>query len=132
MNLHRILKRARPLLVAVAVAAVVTSATTVIVLACGPFLRDLETVRTLHPAQIEQFEKGEMGVVRPRFARRYLVHAYRSFSGRPPLVLGAAAPRPNRDAIVLDAPSTAFEQWIAERDSVLGPNPANAERDSAC
>jgi hypothetical protein len=58
---------------------------TAYVLACGPFLTELRTVEVIVPPHIEQYGRGNVGVVRPHFARRYLVQAYRRFAGAPPL-----------------------------------------------
>src|SRR5262245_35269365 len=104
-NLRR---NARLSIVAFVSAAAVAAATTVYVIACGGLLYDLETVRVLYPAQIELFEQGEVGVVRPRLARRYLVQAYRSFSGRPPLVVTPATTK----AKAANDRSDPFEEWI--------------------
>jgi hypothetical protein len=60
----------------------------VYVLACGPFVEEIPTVAVVEPANLTTYAKGELGVVRPRLARRYLVQAYRVLSGRPPLPLG--------------------------------------------
>jgi hypothetical protein len=73
---------------ALAFAAVATSVTAIL-LACGPFLTDLVPVMSIEPAHQEAFDRGQMGVVRPRFARRYLVQAYRRFSAKPPLAQAA-------------------------------------------
>ncbi len=59
-------------------------------IACGPFLTDLDTVTAVRPANEIAFTRGEIGVVRPHLARRYLVHAYRTLSGRPASVREAA------------------------------------------
>jgi hypothetical protein len=56
------------------------------VLACGPFVNDLLPIETVRPADLDAYAtRGEIGIVRPRFARRYLVQAYRRMSGREPL-----------------------------------------------
>jgi hypothetical protein len=68
---------------AVAGIVAVAGTTAVWLLACGPFLNDLKTTGTIAPAHLDRFARGELAVVRPRFARRYLVHAYRRMNGRP-------------------------------------------------
>jgi hypothetical protein len=100
----------------VAIAAVLAAATTAYVLACGPFLTELKSVETVVPPHLEQYGRGNVGVVRPHFARRYLVQAYRRFSGMPPLPnVVARAPVSSRRA----APSP-LEAWERERNTVLG------------
>ena len=61
------------------------AATTAYVLACGPFLTEYRAIETIRPAHPDAYASGSVGVVRPRFARRYLVQAYRRFSGLEPL-----------------------------------------------
>ena len=108
-------RNARLLIVAAVSAAAVATATTVYVIACGGPIYDLVTVNVVHPAEVERFEKGDVGVVRPRLARRYLAQAYRSFSGRPPLVVAA----PPKSTPATNRPDP-FEEWIGARDRVLG------------
>jgi hypothetical protein len=71
----------RTLIAATAAAA----ATTAYVLACGPFLTEYRAIETIKPAHPDAYTRGNVGIVRPRFARRYLVQAYRRFSGLEPL-----------------------------------------------
>ena len=63
----------------------VAVAGTAVVLACGPFFTDLRTVREGAPADRTRYARGELGVVKPTFARRYLVQAYRTLGGVAPL-----------------------------------------------
>jgi hypothetical protein len=63
------------------------------VLACGPFVEEIPTVAVVQPANLAAYARGDVGVVRPRLARRYLVQAYRVLSGLPPLE-AAIAPLP--------------------------------------
>ena len=56
-----------------------------VVLACGPFLVELKTVETIRPADLDRYARGEIGIVRPRFARLFLVQAYRRLNGVAPL-----------------------------------------------
>jgi hypothetical protein len=65
--------------------AAICAGVTAALLACGPFLTDLVTVQTLDPPHRIAYARGDLGVVRPRFARKYLVQAYRRLTGRPPL-----------------------------------------------
>ncbi|HSE30781.1 MAG TPA: hypothetical protein VLA93_04300 [Pyrinomonadaceae bacterium] len=49
--------------------------------ACGPFALDTIFVFTVHPAHpLENFARGDLGVVQPSYARSYLVVAYRHLS----------------------------------------------------
>ena len=59
---------------ALAIAASGTAA----VLACGPFFTDLLTVKRSSPADRARYARGDLGVVKPTFERRYLVQAYRA------------------------------------------------------
>jgi hypothetical protein len=74
-------RRRRLVTVAAVCGAVVSGVATV--LACGPFLTDLMTVARHEPAYRQPYGRGELGVVKPRFFRRYLVQAYRVFNDRP-------------------------------------------------
>jgi hypothetical protein len=50
--------------------------------ACGPFFTDAIFVYTKHPDfPLENFAAGKLGVLRPSYARSYLVAAYRSLTG---------------------------------------------------
>jgi hypothetical protein len=92
------------------------------VLACGPFLIDLRTVATVYPAHLEQYGRGHLGVVRPHFARRYLVQAYRRFSGQPAL-RNVVPPAP----VSNDPPvPTPLETWQDERAAPLGAEAGGA------
>src|SRR5258707_7744675 len=49
--------------------------------ACGPFFTDAIFAYTKHPDfPLERFAKGQMGVVRPTYARSYLFAAYRNLT----------------------------------------------------
>src|SRR6185295_12956128 len=51
-------------------------------LACGPFTMSAVFAFTIHPEYpLENFARGELGVVRPSYARSYLYVAYRYFAG---------------------------------------------------
>lgn len=89
-------------------------------LACGPWLTEYRAVGIIAPPHGEEFAKGNVGVVRPSFARRYLVQAYRRFSGQtalPNLVTPPAAPNN------LNPPATPVDQWIEWRGGIAGPAP---------
>ena len=77
------------------------------VLACGPFINDILPVETVRPADLTAYnERGALGVVRPQFARRYLVQAYRRMTGRDVL------PAVGRFAQEIDDTATeARKQW---------------------
>jgi len=57
------------------------------VLACGPFLTVMLPVESLRPAQTDPYDRGDLGVVREHFARRYLVQAFRRLSGKPAITV---------------------------------------------
>src|SRR5215204_346553 len=90
-------------------------------LACGPFLVDYPSVTAIHPAHPDSYREGRVGVVRPRFARRYLVQAYRRFTGQP--AIPDLVPRPSLQ--VDPPPETALEQWLAFRRALV----TDAQRD---
>ncbi|HEY0432070.1 MAG TPA: hypothetical protein VGC61_09635, partial [Pyrinomonadaceae bacterium] len=51
-------------------------------LACGPFTISAVFSFTIHPEYpLENFARGELGVVQPSYARSYLYVAYRYFAG---------------------------------------------------
>jgi hypothetical protein len=96
-------------------------------LACGPFLTDLLTVQRIEPAHAEAYANGQLGVVRPKFARKYLLQAYRRLSGRPPLrnsVKRAGASNTGTRS-GSDSP---MEDWFRLADTVLNRPP---DRDRA-
>src|SRR5262249_54445421 len=51
----------------------------------GPYWMDLETVQRIEPAYYEAYGRGQLGVVRQHFARRYLFQAYRVLGGGTPV-----------------------------------------------
>lgn len=103
----------RTLIAATAAAA----ATTAYVLACGPFLTEYRAIDTIKPAHPDTYARGSVGIVRPRFARRYLVQAYRRFSGLEPLP-GLVPPATLIDDSTARALAPA-QQWTAMRASIL-------------
>jgi hypothetical protein len=73
----------------------IAAASTAAVLACGPFFVNLLTGKDGAPIDRAGYARGELGVVKPTFARRYLVQAYRTLGGTPPIaadVLFTATP----------------------------------------
>src|SRR5437667_8267755 len=52
--------------------------------ACGPFFTDAIFIYTKHPDfPLQRFAAGQLGVLRPSYARSYLVAAYRNLIGVP-------------------------------------------------
>src|SRR5260370_18110037 len=52
--------------------------------ACGPFFTDAIFVYTKHPDfPLERFARGQLGVLRPTYARSYLFAAYRNLPNAP-------------------------------------------------
>jgi hypothetical protein len=101
-----------------ALAVFVAVSATGYVLACGPFLTELRTVETVVPPHLDQYGRGSLGVVRPHFARRYLVQAYRRFSGQPPLPNAVPSTLPIKDPGT--PPTPPAEQWQQLRNSLVG------------
>ena len=111
----------RRLLAATVLAA---SAASAYVLACGPFLTEYLSVRRVHPAHSDAYRQGKVGVVRPRFARRYLVQAYRSFTGQPALPqLVQDEPPPD-----ISPAESVVTQWLAFRATVVNDPLAKVRR----
>jgi len=90
-----------------------------VVWTCGPDPAPLPTTTTLDPFDAAAFNRGELGVVRPRFRRANLAMAYRVLGAQPPLRLRAEAP-----AVAATFPEN---RWRKLRDGVLGPSPVPAE-----
>ena len=90
-------------LASVAMAAAGTAA----VWACGPFFTDLLTVQNGAPADASGYARGTLGVVKPTFARRYLVQAYRTIGGLPSRPTPEAA---GNTAAAEQQP--ALQQWV--------------------
>jgi hypothetical protein len=89
------------------------------VLACGPFISDLLPVETVRPGDLNGYAyRGQLGVVRPHFARRYLVQAYRRMTGQEPLrAVGRLKP------FYDEAERDAHQQWTALHVRVAGQTP---------
>jgi hypothetical protein len=85
------------------------------VLACGPYTTEMRTVQTIAPAHPDSYARGSVGVVRPRFARRYLVQAYRRFLDLPPLENAVPSTTPRGAS---SPPGGRLEEWLTFRRSV--------------
>ena len=96
--------------------AVAISTATVVVWACGQFLQDLVTVARVYPAHPEEYARGQLGVVRPTYSRRNLLHAYRVLTGLPP------NPAIVTPLLRTDYPSVYEEsgKWITAAAAALG------------
>jgi len=72
------------------------------------------TVTSTTPASLTEYASGQLGVVRPSFARRHLAQAYRIFSGQAALanLSMPSLPRPP------DTPP--YIAWLTARDRALG------------
>jgi hypothetical protein len=75
------------------------------------FMTVIIPVHSTRPADAGAFAKGSIGVVPPTYARRYLVGAYRRFSGLPTTGLEVGPKLPS------DVDSAA--EWLAARDRIL-------------
>jgi hypothetical protein len=96
---------------------VFAAAATAWLLACGGDPEVMVTVRRIHPGNVEEYLRGDIGVVRPPFARRYLVQAYRRMSGQPPI---PTALRSAEFPGSVETPKE-VEEWVLQRDALLGP-----------
>jgi hypothetical protein len=98
-------------------AAVPLAAFTAIVLACGgEGPGDGPTFVRFSPGEPEKYARGSLGFVKPTFARRYLVQAYRVLSGLPAVRAGAFPTREQRPS-----DDNLSEQWSGLLHQVLGP-----------
>jgi len=92
----------------------------------GPYWTTLDTIQRIEPPHRAEYGRGELGVVRQKFARRYLVQAYRVFSGGSPLPQTAA---PAWELQQLQIPKTTpVEDWTEARDQTLGLTTTPADR----
>jgi hypothetical protein len=94
------------------------------VLACGPFLTILRPVDTIRPGGLAAYDRGDLGVVRPHFARRYLVQAFRRFNGRPAIAVVPVAVPVRVGAYVPEADRGARKAW---RDCIIGDHRRRSE-----
>jgi len=90
-------------------------------LACGPDFISLITVSHSMPTDTAAYGRGELGVVKPTYARRYLVQAYRTLDGLPALPAGAAPTYIDPAQF-----STAFKEWGAIQTRELSATAAAA------
>jgi hypothetical protein len=105
-------------------AVLAATATTAYVLACGPVLVEYRAVQTVIPAHPAAYSRGSVGVVRPLFVRRYLVQAYRRFSGQEglgDLITPLAPPDYSKPA------PTPVEEWMTLRGSIVNAPGVPAE-----
>ena len=98
----------------VACGAAIAAAGTAAVLACGPFFEELVTVSHSMPVDPAAYTRGDLGVVKPTFARRYLVQAYRTLGGLPGLPV-----MPLSNYVEPAQYSAPFKEWTAIQTRVL-------------
>jgi len=94
---------------------------TTAVFTCGVEFVDLVTVRHALPADPSAYARGDLGVVKPTFARRYLVQAYRTLGGLPPLPPAQAG-----GYVAAAQYSTPFTEWSEIQKRELPPAAAAA------
>jgi hypothetical protein len=82
-------------------------------LACGPFVTIMRPVDHVRPARVDAYSRGNVGVVREHFARRFLVQAFRRFNGR-----SAIPVAPRTEEMIEQRVSDAIKDWQAFRKSV--------------
>lgn len=101
----------------------------IVSLACGPFTLETVFVFTVHPAYpLENFARGEVGVIQPSYARSYLTIAYRHLSG----VAFSSDEQKQLTELWKDRLDAGrqidYENWITNwktaREKVLGVTPA--------
>ena len=79
-----------------------------------------------HPPQ-DVFASGQLGILRPKYYRRYLVVAFRYLTGVPLTKEEAAAFAFQRSTVPATAsPLSPVEQWIQARNQVAGVTAINA------
>jgi hypothetical protein len=87
---------------------------------CGPFLTVAQFSYVATPPQ-DVFARGQLGILRPKYYRRYLVVAFRYLTGAPLSQEEAAAFSFRRLAVPAStAPLTPVAQWIEARNRVPG------------
>ena len=90
----------------------------------------MPTAVTLAPDDLEAYARGELGIVKPSYARRYLVHAYRVLSGGPQRGAPAASDFDLGPDYVLPDPS-AVNAWLQAKARVLGETPPPVAKSTA-
>lgn len=93
------------------------------VLACGPFVTMLRPVDTVRPAGLAAYDRGDLGVVRQHFARRYLVQAFRRFNGRPAIAVAPVAAPVRVGPYVPEADRGAQKAWRDVHQRITGVDP---------
>ena len=87
---------------------------------CGPFLSFAQFSYVAQPPQAV-FGRGQLGILRPKYYRRYLVVAFRYLTGVPLNQEEVAAFDPRRPSVpATTAPPAPLEPWAAARDQVPG------------
>jgi len=99
----------------VATAAAFALAGLTVALACGPFFESFVTVNTVGPTDLVRYRAGELGVVKPTFARRYLVEVYRTIGG-----VGPIPPTPPWPSAPTTRPPV--ERWTDIQNRVVIPD----------
>jgi len=93
------------------------------VAACGPFFSQLVMTNAVYPQDPAAFSQGALGIVQPRYARRYLVQAYRRFAGIAP---AGADSIPSTET----TSTAAVSRWLAAIQQVPGTTPTKRPRAS--
>jgi len=92
----------------------------------GPYWITLDTIQRIEPPHRTEYGRGELGVVRPKFARRYLVQAFRVLSGGSPVPQTTVQ---GWELQQLQIPKTSpVEDWAEARDQALGLTTTPADR----
>jgi hypothetical protein len=100
---------------------------------CGPFFPEFEYAPKHGPvksaAEIDQFDRGNLGVVRPEFYRQNLVVAYRYLSGVP-LTEAEVKALERQPAVYTGPPDqfTATARWLTARKQVGAAPPIQSLR----
>jgi hypothetical protein len=92
---------------------------------CGPFLTVAQFSYVAQPPQ-GVFAHGQLGILRPKYHRRYLVMAYRYLTGVPLTKEEAAEfdpPVSPTPAATVGRPATPMGNWLAARNRVPGITP---------
>lgn len=88
--------------------------------ACGPFFPEVQ-FGYIHQPPLDAYARGQLGIVRPGYYRKYLVIAYRYFTNAPltQAEIGAlTAPPPP-----YQTPDNAATPWLTARNAVPGIQP---------
>ena len=104
------------------ITAALCAAGTVLVWTCGPFFSDLRAVEPYSPIDRLAFDRGQLAIVKPTFARRFLVQAYRTLNGVPQAALDSPEGPPPNPA------SPAFLRWLQRLQAFPTVQRAGSER----